>query len=170
MLAASVRDKLKKVRHLILDVDGVLTDGTFIIIPNTEEYTEYKAFNAQDGYGMKMLQKSGIEIIIISGRHSNSVELRMQQLDITQVYLGIKDKLKLFNDLCAKHDIDPQECAYVGDDLPDLEVMQLVGVKIITANATKVMHNIADYQTTLAGGHGAVREACDLILSHQDQA
>jgi 3-deoxy-D-manno-octulosonate 8-phosphate phosphatase (KDO 8-P phosphatase) len=168
MLSKSTIEIIKKIRYLFLDVDGVLTDGTFVIDPNTEEYTEYKAFHSQDGYGMKMLLNHGIEIIIISGRKSRTVEIRMKQLGIDQVYLGIKNKLELFHEICRQKNIKPENCAYVGDDIPDLAVMELVGFRAIVANATKIMHKIADFQTTLPGGHGAVREVCDLILSYQE--
>lgn len=167
MLTADLVEKFKQIKYLILDVDGVLTDGTFYVIPGMEQNIDLKAFNSQDGFGLKMLQKAGIEIIIISGRASVSTEMRMQQLAINKVFLGVKNKLELFHKLCQDHNINPQLCAYVGDDIPDLEVMREVGLRITVANANKIMHQFADYQTNLSGGHGAVREVCDLLLSYQ---
>ena len=168
-LTPSLIEKIKKLRYLILDVDGVLTDGTFIINADAKVYDEYKSFHAHDGYGMKLLQKHGVEIIIISGRKSRTVEVRMQQLAVEHVHLGIRNKIELFHNLCQELNMQPEQCGYVGDDLPDIEVMREVGVRFIVANATEVMHEVSDYQTKHFGGYGAVREVCDLIIKLQQE-
>lgn len=150
------------IRLLILDVDGVLTDGTIAFHPDG---SEYKLFHAQDGYGMTKLQQFGIPIAIISGRSSTAVTRRMQELNIQHVYQGVSDKLPLFHQLIQDLQINPLEVAYVGDDLPDLPIMELVGYKIAVSNATPPILAAADWCTQRSGGQGAVREVCDWILS-----
>lgn len=167
MLDNTIKDKLQSIRLLILDVDGVLTNGQFFLGPNGEEY---KAFHAQDGYGLKQLQRHGITIAVISGRNSQSVERRMQELAINHVYQGIRNKWPVLEKILKEEKLTHSQCAYVGDDLPDLAIMEKVSLACAVANATPSIQAMAHIQTQRRGGEGAVREICDLILQHQEIA
>lgn len=150
----------------IVDVDGVLTDGKIWYDQNG---TEYKTFHTQDGVGLKQLQKAGITIAILSGRNSPSVTQRMTELDITEVYQGVSDKLVVFNELLKKFEITPQQVISIGDDLPDISVLEKSGIAIAVHNAVTPVKTISHYCTSRSGGHGAVREACDWILIQLDK-
>ncbi len=152
------------IKCLILDVDGVLTDGGVWL---TDQGVELKRFHIHDGLGIKRIQSAGIEVAIISGRASLSVSLRMAELNVTHVYQGSQDKLKTFYDLIHQLNIKATEVAYMGDDLPDLPVMQVVGLSIAVANACAEVKAIAHWHTQKSGGDGAVREACERILAMQ---
>ncbi len=157
-------DKAKKIKLLILDVDGVLTDGKLFF---DEQGKEYKAFNARDGLGIKLMQKAGIRVAVISGRSSKPVALRMEMLGIDLVYLGQSDKSHAFREIIAKVGCLPEESAHVGDDLIDLPVLIQVGLAIAVQDANEQILPYVDWQTNLSGGHGAVREVCDYILESQ---
>ncbi len=159
-----IEDKLKQIRLVIFDVDGVLTDGSLIM---GDDGQEYKAFNAKDGHGMRMLQDSGVKIGIISARNSMVVSNRMQNLGIKHVYQGERDKLKAFNDLKNRLGLESTQIAYVGDDLLDLCIMREVGLAIAVQDATKEVVKQADWQTRSAGGKGAAREVCEAIMQAQ---
>jgi len=156
--------QLKKldIKLLILDVDGVLTNGQVYVCDCGHEI---KGFSTQDGVGLKLLLANNIEIAVISGRKSLATKNRLRELKIKHVYLGVTDKITVFDKLKNKLSIENQNIAYIGDDLPDLLVMQQVGFSIAVDNAVAVIKDIAHYITTRKGGNGAVREACDLILS-----
>jgi 3-deoxy-D-manno-octulosonate 8-phosphate phosphatase (KDO 8-P phosphatase) len=156
-----ISEKLKQIALVIFDVDGVLTDGSLIM---GDDGQEYKAFNAKDGHGMKMLLASGVEIGIISARNSLVVSNRMQSLGIKHVYQGQRDKLKAFADLKKKLKLDPNQIAYVGDDLLDLCIMRKVGLSIAVQDATKEVIEMSDIQTSSPGGKGAAREICEMIM------
>lgn len=153
---------LRNVRLVAFDVDGVFTDGRFYL---TDDGVEIKAFNTQDGFGIRQLQKAGIAVAIISGRRSGAVEKRMGELGVEHVYLGCADKLATFDELTRKLDITAAEAAFVGDDIPDLPLLSKVGYSIAVANAVAAVREFCDYTTDAAGGHGAVREVCELVLS-----
>jgi 3-deoxy-D-manno-octulosonate 8-phosphate phosphatase (KDO 8-P phosphatase) len=157
-------EKLKQIRLVIFDVDGVLTDGSLIM---GDDGQEYKAFNAKDGHGIKMLLASGVEIGIISARNSLVVANRMQSLGIEHVYQGQRNKLKAFADLRKKLKLEKNQIAYVGDDLLDLCIMREVGLSIAVQDATKEVVELSDWQTTTAGGKGAAREICEEIMRAQ---
>ena len=157
-------DKAKNIKILILDVDGVLTDGKLFF---DEQGKEYKAFNARDGLGVKLLQKVGVRVAVISGRSSKPVALRMEMLGIDLVYLGQSDKGRAFKDIIAKVGCAPEHAAYIGDDLIDLPVLSQVGLAIAVQDANEQILPYVDWQTRLPGGHGAVREVCDYILHAQ---
>ncbi len=164
-------DKLaKKIKLIIFDVDGVLTDGGLYF---TEDGTEFKRFNALDGHGIKMLKDNGVEPAVISARESNAVKHRMENLGIVHFYQGQADKVVAFNDLLQKLNLSATEVAYVGDDVIDLPVMTKVGFAVAVANAHDLVKQHADLTTEKLGGNGAVREICDFILKAQgnfDQA
>jgi len=152
---------LKKIKLLILDVDGVLTDNGVYI---GSDGNEYKKFNIQDGFGIYLVQKAGVRVALLSGRYSKSTEYRAQELKILHVYNGYTDKLKAYEELKEKLLFKDEEIAFVGDDLPDIPVLKNVGVPVTVANAQPEVKKIAEYVTKTPGGHGAVREIINLIL------
>jgi len=160
--AAASSNSLSKVRLVAFDVDGVFTDGRFYV---SDGGIESKSFNTQDGYGIRRLIESGIDVAVISGRESAAVTQRMVELGVTHVIQGCKDKVAALNDLTAELSISVNECAYVGDDVPDLPLLQEVGFAVAVANAVTEIKTQCDYTTTAAGGHGAVREVCELVLA-----
>ena len=150
------------VRLAVFDVDGVLTDGSFLL---DEDGRESKRFHTQDGFGLRQLQSAGVEVAIITGRRSGAVSSRMRELDITHVFQGSREKLSVLAKLADSLGIAFAETAFVGDDIPDMKVMQAVGLPIAVANAVAPVRNIAAYVTRASGGHGAVREICDLLIA-----
>lgn len=164
MQNSAVTKKAKLIRLVIFDVDGVLTDGKLFFGPQGEEY---KVFHVHDGLGLKLLQQAGIDVAIISSRKSAAVQKRLKDLGVTYVYQGQENKNIAFKKLLAKLKLLPQQVAYAGDDLPDLIVMQQVGLSIAVANAHPLLKRNADWQTTIAGGFGAAREISEMILGAQ---
>ncbi|MBJ7222481.1 MULTISPECIES: 3-deoxy-manno-octulosonate-8-phosphatase KdsC [unclassified Brenneria] len=161
-----VLDKARDVRLLISDVDGVLSDG-LIYMGNQGE--ELKTFNVRDGYGIRCLLTSGIDVAIITGRTANMLVDRCKTLGITHLYQGQSDKLLAFRDLLDKLAVTADQVAYIGDDLIDWPVMAQVGLSVAVADAHPLLLPRADYVTRIAGGRGAVRELCDLILFSQNK-
>lgn len=152
----------QNIKLLICDVDGVLTDGTFTILPDGNEI---KSFHSQDGIGLKSILAAGIEIALISGRSSEAVKQRFSKLGVKHIFQGIEDKIPVFEKLLLNLKLSPHMVAYIGDDLPDASIMQKVACPIAVANAVEEIKDIAKYVTTKEGGHGAVREACNWILN-----
>ncbi len=159
-------EKAKKIKVLILDVDGVLTDGKLYFDRQGEEY---KSFNVRDGLGIKLLQKSGIKVAIISGRGSKPVALRMEMLGIDLVYLEQLDKGVALQDILLQTGCTLEQVAHMGDDLIDLPVLMRVGLAIAVQDANEQILPYVDWQTQQVGGLGAVREVCDFILQAQDK-
>jgi len=155
-------EKLPGVRLVAFDVDGVLTDGRFYL---SDDGLESKAFNTQDGFGIRRLLAAGIEVAIISGRRSGAVDKRMQELEVKHVVQGCNDKVAALDTIIAGLGIAADECAYVGDDIPDLPLLHHVGVSVAVANAVREVRSECDYLTTSNGGAGAAREFCELLLS-----
>ncbi len=153
--------RAQRIKLLLLDVDGVLTDGTIIY---THGGDEIKSFHTRDGLGLRLVQEAGVEVGIITARSSGAVERRAQDLALTHVYQGIKDKIRAFEEILQKLAIQPEEVAYMGDDWLDLPVMIRVGFAATVADATPEMKEIAHYVAKKPGGRGAVREVCDLII------
>jgi 3-deoxy-D-manno-octulosonate 8-phosphate phosphatase (KDO 8-P phosphatase) len=156
--------KAREIKLLVLDVDGVLTDG-HLWYDNSGE--ELKAFNIQDGLGIKLLLRSGVDVAIITGRRSALVARRARELGIRHVVQGREDKLVALRALAEELAIPLQEIAYMGDDLPDLSAIRAVGFGIAVANAQSIVAEHAAYKTARSGGDAAVREICDLILQAQ---
>lgn len=154
-------NKLGDVRLVAFDVDGVFTDGRFYL---SDDGVETKAFHTQDGYGVRQLLKSGVDVAIISGRHSGAVEKRMAELQVPHVVLGCKDKVAALDELAASIGVEASACAYVGDDMPDLPLLEHVGFSIAVANAVPTLLERCDYVTKKPGGFGAVREVCELVV------
>jgi 3-deoxy-D-manno-octulosonate 8-phosphate phosphatase (KDO 8-P phosphatase) len=162
----ALRERAANVKLLILDVDGVMTDGTLYL-----DYAgnESKAFNARDGLGIKMLQRCGIEIAVITGRVSKPVAQRAAELSIKHVYQGQERKLSAFLDLLDKTGFDPEQTCFAGDDWIDLPVMIRAGLAVAVADAEARVRAQAHWITRNKGGKGAVREICNLILAAQDK-
>lgn len=156
--------KAAKIRLLIFDVDGVLTDGSLFI---DTEGREHKVFHSRDGHGMKMLQSTGVAIAIISGRSSEAVIYRMKSLGIEHVYLGRQEKIPAFEDILARLSLNPGQVAYVGDDVVDLPIMRRVGLAVAVQDAHDLVKKHAHWQTTQPGGRGAARDICELIMEAQ---
>ncbi len=161
---STIADQARKVRLLIVDIDGVLTDGGLQFDNNGEEY---KTFNSLDGHGIRMLLDCGIDVAVITGRESAIVRHRMGELGVTHIYQGNRDKLAALEQLLTATGLDADRLAYVGDDLPDLPVMRRVGFAIAVQNAHSFVKQHCDWVTTLPGGKGAVREVTDFILQSQ---
>ncbi len=155
-------EKAAKIRLIIFDVDGVLTDGRLYF---GNDGDELKAFNCRDGHGIKMLQNNGIDVAVISGRRSKAVEKRMADLKVRHVHLGAENKLGVFEDLCDGLGVDATQVAYLGDDVIDLPVMRRVGLAIAVQDADAFVKEHAHWTTPTPGGRGAARDACELILS-----
>ena len=160
----SVIDAAQKIKLLLLDVDGVLTDGK-LYYGNSGE--EMKGFDIQDGLGIKLLQKGNIQVGIITGRMSSLLQRRADELGINPVIQGREDKLTVLNELLPSLDITLDEIAFIGDDLPDLAVIKKVGLGITVANASSTLAAKADWRTACTGGNGAVREVAEMILTAQ---
>ena len=152
---------LSRIKLLLLDVDGVMTDGRIIY---DSDGGETKAFDVKDGHGLKLLQRAGIRVGIITGRQSTIVARRAAELGIELVYQGAKDKRLPFNEILQKLALAPEEVAYIGDDIVDLPVMRQVGFAVTVADAADDVKPFADMVTERPGGRGAVREVCDFLL------
>lgn len=155
---------LEQARHieaLVLDVDGILSDG-FVTLTNSGD--EIKSFDIRDGLGMKLVQKAGIKVIIITGRQSKIVEKRMTDLGVDLVFQGREDKGVALQEACASLNISPDDCLYMGDDWPDLSAFAIAGMKVTVPNGHVEVRRRADLVTQAYGGRGAVREICDMLL------
>jgi 3-deoxy-D-manno-octulosonate 8-phosphate phosphatase (KDO 8-P phosphatase) len=154
-------ERARAIRLLALDVDGVLTDGS-ITYGNDGE--ELKSFSIKDGLGIKLLQRAGIGVAIITGRESRIVARRAGELGIDSIVQGREDKLVALRELCAQQDLALEACAYMGDDLPDLAAVRAAGIGLTVADAVEELIAAADWCSSRAGGRGAVREACEALL------
>ena len=153
-----------QVKLLLFDVDGVLTDARLII---GDDGQEYKAFNSRDGHGIKMLQRNGVATGIITGRTSEVVKHRVQDLGIKYVHQGCKEKHPVYLQLISELGLQPEQTAYVGDDVVDLPIMLEVGLAIAVQNAHPLVKEYAHWITPSIGGYGAAREACEMIMYAQ---
>lgn len=158
--------KIGKVKLLILDVDGVLTDGRIVI---DDAGMESKEFDVRDGHGLRILMRFGIDVVLVTGRRSRVVEHRAADLGITEVHQGILNKAEVFTEILKRRDIIPEETACVGDDLVDIPLLRRAGFSVAVADAVPEARRIADYVTQHRGGRGAVREVCEVILKVQNR-
>lgn len=159
-----VASRARRVRLAIFDVDGVLTDGTLLLAARGEAA---KAFNILDGLGMKMLAQSGVQLALLSGRKSAIVSRRAKETGVTHVLQGIDDKLAAYRALLARLHLTEEQTSFMGDDLPDLPVLRRCGLALSVPNAPQVVRDNVHHVTASAGGHGAVREACELLMQAQ---
>jgi 3-deoxy-D-manno-octulosonate 8-phosphate phosphatase (KDO 8-P phosphatase) len=161
-----VLTRARPLRLLILDVDGVLTDGSLYFDSKGETL---KVFHVRDGHGLKMLQRAGLEVALVSGRRSDAAYHRARELDLNRFYEGVRDKIAILKELLAALNLTPSQVAAVGDDLVDLPLFRRVGLAVAVADAVPEVRAAAHWVTSLPGGKGAVREVCDLILKAQGQ-
>lgn len=158
-----LKQNLEAIELLVLDVDGVLTDGQLVL---HADGSESKCFHTLDGHGIRMWQRAGGKTALLSGRYSEATQRRAEQLEIAHVIQNSHFKLPALEGLLEKLGLRPEHVAYVGDDLPDLPVIRFVGLGVATANAVDEVKKEADYVTTRSGGQGAVREAIEYILKN----
>lgn len=163
-LPASVRKKAANIRLLLLDVDGVLTDGRIII---DDRGIETKHFHVRDGQGISLLKRSGIEVGFITGRSSKVVRHRAHDLRVSLVFQGVQDKLTIYEQIKEKTRLTDEQIAYVGDDIIDLPVLRCVGLAVMVGNGSADLKPYADYVTLAQGGVGAVREVAELLIKAQ---
>ena len=163
-LAVELVERIRNIKLAVFDVDGVLTDGCLHYGPNGEEL---KVFNALDGHGMKMLQESGVELAIISGRESKALERRAKDLQIAQLFMGVENKLNTFESLIKSLSLSRAQSAGLGDDVVDLPFLTHCGFAACVPAAPAFVRQHVHYVTTAQGGHGAAREFCDLIMQTQ---
>jgi 3-deoxy-D-manno-octulosonate 8-phosphate phosphatase (KDO 8-P phosphatase) len=165
-LDESLRSRILPVRLMIFDVDGVMTDGSIIY---HDDGSEIKSFDVQDGHGIKLIQRAGIEVAIITGRYSRAVEHRAAGLGISLVHQDCKIKLEAYDKILAETGLGDAEIGYMGDDVIDVPVMRRVGFSVAVPNAVEQVKPYAHYITRRSGGRGACREVCDLLLIVQER-
>ncbi|MBC8320150.1 MAG: HAD hydrolase family protein [Bacteroidetes bacterium] len=158
------KEKLKKITTFMFDYDGVMTDGALIL---QHEGHPLRSANVKDGYVLQLAIKLGYNVVIISGGFSQSVENRFGALNITDVFLGVKDKVEIFNEYIKNKKIDPEEIIFMGDDIPDLRVMKLVGVPVCPSDACEEIKEISIYISDKSGGKGCVRDIIEQVLKVQ---
>ena len=163
-MTAEFQARLQKIKLLIVDNDGVLTDGRIVL---GDYGDELKFFDVQDGFGLVLLRRAGLNTIIISGKKSRINHRRAKELLVSQIIQNAFDKLKAFEKVLKKFKVSPEEVCYIGDDLIDLPVMKRVGLSVAVANAVPEVRQAAHYRTEKSGGRGAVREVTDMILKGQ---
>jgi 3-deoxy-D-manno-octulosonate 8-phosphate phosphatase (KDO 8-P phosphatase) len=160
----NIKDRLSKIRILILDVDGVMTDGRIIM---DDEGRQMKNFDVRDGHGLKMIQRCGVKVVLLTGRTSEVVKHRARELGIKDIYQGARNKKEVFEKILDKHKLPPEAVAFIGDDIVDIPVLNRVGFSASVVDAADIVKKSVDYVTRNQGGRGAVREICDLILQAQ---
>jgi 3-deoxy-D-manno-octulosonate 8-phosphate phosphatase (KDO 8-P phosphatase) len=163
-ISAALRKKAAKIRLLLLDVDGVLTDGAIII---DDRGVETKQFHVRDGQGISLLMRSGVDVGFVTGRRSKVIRHRARDLGVRLVYQGLADKLACYEEIKRNHDLKDDQIAYVGDDLIDLPVLRRVGLAVSVADGWSELSSTVDYTTEERGGRGAVREVAELLLRAQ---
>jgi len=166
MLSKNAKNAVKKIKTIVLDIDGVLTDGT---IAYDADGREIKYFNARDGHGIKLAMRAGLKVGLLSGRESEANKKRASELGLNFIYENIKDKKNGFLKLLEEHNITPEECMFVGDDLVDIPPMKMAGFAATVADAPEYLNEFCNYRSKLPGGKGAVREIIELILTEQDK-
>lgn len=152
---------LDRIKCFVFDVDGVLTDGTVLALETGEQA---RSFNIKDGYGIEKALQAGYKVAIISGGNQVGVRKRLEFLKISHIYLGVKDKVVTLDALCKELEITPQEMVFVGDDLPDYDVMRICGLPCCPADATHEIREISMYVSTRNGGNGCVREVVEMVM------
>lgn len=162
MINSALSEKLKGIQLLLLDADGVLTDGGILF---NDDGSETKIFNVKDGLGLKLAMDNGIKVGVVTGRKSPALVHRCRDLGIRYLFEGVPDKAEMLEKITERTGVAASQTAYVGDDLPDLALMRRVGLSITVADAHEIVRKKADWTTSAAGGRGAVREVCDAILN-----
>lgn len=157
-------EELKNVTTFVFDIDGVLTDGSVYV---TESGDQFRQFNIKDGYALQLAVKCGYHVCAISGAQAESTKYRMNRLGITDVYVGCKDKVQVFNQYITEKQIDASGVMYMGDDIPDLRVMQLAGLPVCPADAVEEIKAISKYISPVTGGKGCARDLIEKVLKIQ---
>jgi 3-deoxy-D-manno-octulosonate 8-phosphate phosphatase (KDO 8-P phosphatase) len=160
----NLREKLKNIKMLILDVDGVMTDGRVIM---DDSGREIKNFDVRDGHGIKLIQRYGIEVALLTGRKSEAVKHRARDLEIKEVYQKVFNKKEVFAEILRKNKLESSEAAFIGDDIVDIPVLKAAGFSVAVADALDIVKKTVHYVTQNKGGHGAVREVCEMLLQAQ---
>lgn len=160
------KERARKVKMILMDVDGTLTDGTILVLPDGEEL---KSYNVKDGAGILLARLAGLKMGIITGKTSKSLEKRAEKLKILEVHQGVLDKKRVFEEILAKNKLNAEEVAYIGDDLGDLEVIKSAGLAAAVADAHPAIKKRSHFICTRPGGKGAVREFIEFILEAQDK-
>lgn len=161
-----LEEKARKVRALILDVDGVLTDGSIIYCNSGKEL---KVFNVQDGFGMSLLERAGIKSIIITAKKSRALIKRAKEMKVAKVYQNAIDKVRAYDQVLKNFKLSDEEVCYIGDDLIDLPILRRAGLAVVVSDGVDELKAIAHYVTEKEGGRGAVREVIDIILKAKGQ-
>ena len=161
MNTSTLPEKLKDIQLLLLDVDGVLTDGSIIY---SDEDSETKVFNVKDGFGLKLVMAAGIKVGLVTGRTSKALHRRCRDLGIRYIYDGVQQKAQLLDKIVTEIGVGADNTAFIGDDLPDLPLMRCIGLPIAVADAHEMVREYSDWITSAPGGQGAVREVCDALL------
>ena len=164
MVKENAKEAAKKIKMLVFDVDGVMTDGS---ITYDEDGKEYKTFNAKDGHGVVRMNHAGFITAIITARNNGTVQHRAQNLNFTELYQGYKYKLPALEELMKKYNLTLENVAYMGDDLPDICILEGVGLACCPNDAVKEVKDVCNFISNYNGGKGAVRELCDFILDSQ---
>lgn len=166
MMNSQIVEKARRIKMLITDIDGVMTDGRIVYSIYGDEL---KFFDVTDGFGISLLNRAGIKTVIITAKKSRIVKMRARDLKVLKAYAGFIDKLIPFNDVLKRYNIPPEEICFIGDDLIDVPILRRVGLAVSVPNAVAEVKAIAHHITLKPGGRGAVRELCDLILKSQDK-
>jgi 3-deoxy-D-manno-octulosonate 8-phosphate phosphatase (KDO 8-P phosphatase) len=164
MIKKNLKEKLKNIKMLILDVDGVMTDGRVIM---DDSGREIKHFDVRDGHGIKLIARYGIKVVLLTGRQSEVVLHRAHDLGIKEIYQKVFNKKEVFVKILRKNKLDAAEAAFIGDDIIDIPVLKAAGFSAAVADALDVVKKSVDYVTQNKGGRGAVREVCEMILRAQ---
>jgi len=163
-------DEARRIRLVGLDVDGVLTDGGIYLGDVSGAPLEFKRFDIQDGIGVRLMRSAGIKVVIVTGRVSESVRLRAMELEADDVVQDAQArKLPLFRRILERHGVAPAQAAFIGDDVPDLAILRCVGMPVCVANAVPEIQAVSRIQLERSGGHGAVREFAELLLTARDE-
>ena len=161
-----LKEKASKIKLLVFDVDGVMTDGS---ITYDENGVEYKTFNAKDGHGLAKMIRNGFMTAVITGRRNGTVDRRAEDLRFTEVYQGVKNKLPILEGIMQKYELTFDEVSYMGDDEPDIPILEKVGIAACPSDAVDNVKKICNFISTKEGGHGAVRELCDFVFDNRSE-
>jgi 3-deoxy-D-manno-octulosonate 8-phosphate phosphatase (KDO 8-P phosphatase) len=164
-MVENFKQKLKKIKVLMFDVDGVFTDGSITLMENGDQI---RTFNIKDGYAVQLAIKAGVKIVVITGARSNAVKDRLNYLGIQDVYLGIQNKISKYEDYKLSYGYSDADILYMGDDMPDYEIMKKVAVPVCPADAVSDIQNISIYVSLLAGGKGCVRDIVEQYMRVND--
>jgi 3-deoxy-D-manno-octulosonate 8-phosphate phosphatase (KDO 8-P phosphatase) len=161
-----LKEKASKIKLLVFDVDGVMTDGS---ITYDENGIDYKTFNAKDGHGLAKMVRNGYMTAVITGRRNGTVDRRAEDLRFTEVYQGVKNKLPILEGIMQKYELSFDEVSYMGDDEPDIPILEKVGISACPSDAVENVKKICNFVSTKEGGKGAVRELCDFVFENKSE-